>query len=219
MSTLRYRLVVFDWDGTIADSTSLIAECIQRAAVDCGLTAPSTAAAKHIIGLGIRDSVRTLFPDIDEVTLDRFADAYRAHYVPRDGEVKLYAGIEETLGNLSHDERFLAVATGKPRRGLTRAFAHSGLAHHFHYTRCADEGFAKPHPDMLEKLMSFTGVPPEETLMIGDTIHDLNMAHAARCDAIGVAYGAHQPETLATVPHRAVLHSVHELNTWLNTNA
>jgi phosphoglycolate phosphatase len=215
---MNYRLVVFDWDGTIMDSTGLIAECIQLAAHDCGLTPPSTEAAKHIIGLGILDSTRMLFPNLDATGLQHFADRYRAHYLPRDGEVRLYEGIEEVLTGLAHKERFLAVATGKPRRGLDRAFAHCGLAPHFHYTRCADEGQPKPHPDMLEKLMNFTGVAAHETLMIGDTTHDLDMAVAAGCDGLGVSYGAHYPEKLATSPHRAVLSSVSALNDWLTNH-
>lgn len=216
---MRYRLVIFDWDGTVMDSTGLIAECIQLAAADCGLAPPSTIEAKHIIGLGILDSTKMLFPALDETGLRYFAERYRAHYVPRDGEVKLFDGIENVLHELAHEARFLAVATGKPRRGLERAFAHSGLGHHFHYTRCADEGFAKPHPEMLEKLMSFTGVLPNETLMIGDTTHDLNMAAAAGCDGLGVSYGAHFPEKLQSSPHRAILPTVSALADWLRKNA
>lgn len=215
---MKYRLVVFDWDGTIMDSTGLIAECIQLAASDCGLPQPTTEAAKHIIGLGIADSTRMLFPHLDVAGLQHFADRYRAHYLPRDGEVCLYDGIEKVLTDLAHSERFLAVATGKPRRGLDRAFAYCGLASRFHYTRCADEGFPKPHPDMLEKLMGFTGVTAAETLMIGDTTHDLDMAAAAGCDALGVSYGAHYPDKLLTSPHLAVLSSVADLNDWLNAN-
>ncbi len=216
---MKYRLVVFDWDGTIMDSTSLIAECIQLAAADCQLIAPSTADAKHIIGLGIRDSTRMLFPNLDDATLDAFAERYRAHYLPREGEVRLYDGIEPVLAGLAHVERFLAVATGKPRRGLERAFDHCGLRHHFAYTRCADEGWPKPHPDMLKKLMSFAGVEKHETLMIGDTTHDLQMAAAAGCDGLGVSYGAHHPEALHHAPAKQVLHSVKELSTWLMQNA
>ncbi len=201
------------------DSTSLIAECIQLAAADCQLIAPSTADAKHIIGLGIRDSTRILFPNLDDATLDAFAERYRAHYLPREGEVRLYDGIEQVLAGLAHVERFLAVATGKPRRGLERAFDHCGLRHHFAYTRCADEGWPKPHPDMLDKLMSFAGAEKHETLMIGDTTHDLQMAAAAGCDGLAVSYGAHHPEVLHHAPAKQVLHSVKELSTWLMQNA
>ncbi len=216
---MKYRLVVFDWDGTIMDSTGLIAECIQHAAADCGLPPPTLDAAKHIIGLGLADSTRALFPGADETTLQQFAACYRTRYVPRDGEVLLYQGIETVLKNLAHTDRFLAVATGKPRRGLDRAFAHCGLQHHFHYTRCADEGFAKPHPDMLEKLMAFTAVPAHETLMIGDTTHDMDMAEAAGCDAVGVSYGAHTLDKLAQSAHRVIVPSVAALSAWLDQHA
>jgi phosphoglycolate phosphatase len=216
---MKYRLIAFDWDGTIMDSTGLIADCIQRAASDCGLTPPSTVAAKHIIGLGIQDSVRHLFPTLTDAEHDAFAMSYRGHYLPRDGEVLLYSGIETLLAEVTHSERFLAVATGKPRRGLERAFANCGLKSFFHYSRCADEGQPKPHPEMLETLMRYTGVGPTETLMIGDTTHDLDMAAAAGCAGLGVSYGAHSAEKLRTSPSCAVLHSVEELREWLRTNA
>jgi phosphoglycolate phosphatase len=216
---MKYRLVVFDWDGTVMDSTSLIAECIQFAARDCDLSPPSTEAAKHIIGLGIRDSVRFLFPNLSDAGLDMFAERYRHHYLPRDGEVRLYEGLENVLRLLAHDERFLAVATGKPRRGLERAFDQCELRPFFHYTRCADEGWPKPHPDMLEKLISATGVNPSETLMIGDTTHDLEMAAAAGCHGLAVSYGAHPINVLRTAPHQAVVHTVEELGEWLKQNA
>lgn len=220
-SNIKYRMIVFDWDGTIMDSTSLIAECLQAAARDMQLTPPSTEEAKHIIGLGIRDSTRLLFPSIanDDAKLLAFAERYRAHYLPHDQDLRLYAGIPELLTQLRHDERFLTVATGKPRRGLERAFDACGLRHHFQYTRCADEGFPKPHPDMLERLYAFTGVAPEETIMIGDTTHDLELAANAGCDAIGVSYGAHSAEKLATREARAIVHSVAELAAWLDVHA
>jgi phosphoglycolate phosphatase len=218
---IKYRMVVFDWDGTIMDSTSLIAECLQAAARDMSLPPPSTEEAKHIIGLGIRDSTRILFPMIanDDAKLTAFAERYRAHYLPRDQELRLYQGIPELLAQLKHDDRFLAVATGKPRRGLERAFDACGLRHHFHYTRCADEGFPKPHPDMLERLMSFTGVAADETIMIGDTTHDLELAANAGCDAIGVTYGAHDHDKLLTRESRTIVHSVPELSAWLRDHA
>ena len=125
----------------------------------------------------------------------------------------------ELLARLASPERFLAVATGKPRAGLERAFAHTGLKPHFHYTRCADEGFPKPHPDMLLKLMEFTGVPPERTIMIGDTVHDLDLARNAGVDAVAVTYGAHPREVLATRPSLATVDTVSELGTWLKQNA
>lgn len=215
----RYELIVFDWDGTIMDSTGLIAECIQLAAREMSLEAPSVQAAKSIIGLGINDSVRRLFPGLAPSLRAQYALAYRRHFVARDHEAPLYSGVRELLAEIAAPERFLAVATGKPRAGLERAFAHTGLKSHFHYSRCADEGFPKPHPDMLLKLMDFTSVKPGRTLMIGDTTHDLELAHNAGTDAVAVSYGAHPREVLADFPASEMVDSVDELRAWLTKNA
>lgn len=219
MSSRRnFDLIVFDWDGTIIDSTGLIAECIQRAAQDLRFRVPTVADAKHIIGLGLMQSTEILFPELSAADRARFSARFREHYVPRDHEAPLYPGIVELLTSLAHPERFLAVATGKPRAGLERAFVHSGLKPHFHYSRCADEGFSKPHPDMLLKLMDFTSVPPQRTLMIGDTTHDLELAHNAGVAAVAVSYGAHPATALAALPARAVIDSVDALASWLDIN-
>ncbi len=211
----NFDLIVFDWDGTIINSTGLIADCIQQAARDLQLRIPTTAQAKHIIGLGLLQSTETLFPELSSADRSRFAARFREHYVPRDHEAPLYPGIVELLDSLAAPERFLAVATGKPRGGLERAFAHTGLKTRFHYSRCGDEGFAKPHPDMLMKLMDFTAVPPSRTLMIGDTSHDLQMAQNAGVTAVAVTYGAHPAELLAQYPAQAQVDSVAALGTWL----
>jgi len=215
----RYDLIVFDWDGTIMDSTGLIAECIQLAARDLNLPVPSVESAKSIIGLGIHDSVKRLFPQLTPEEQAEYALTYRRHYVGRDHEAPLYAGVRELLAGLARPERFLAVATGKPRAGLERAFVHSGLKPHFHFSRCADEGFAKPHPDMLHKLMEFTAVGPDRTLMIGDTTHDLDLAHNAGVEAVAVTYGAHPRDSLEQREAVAVVDTVDELTTWLTKNA
>ncbi len=218
-SARRYDLIVFDWDGTIMDSTGLIADCIQQAARDMNLSIPSCEQAKSIIGLGINDSTGRLFPQLDASAQLQFALAYRKHFVARDHEAPLYGGIRELLASLAAPERFLAVATGKPRAGLERAFGHCGLKSYFHFSRCADEGFPKPHPDMLLKLMELTAAGPDRTLMIGDTTHDLELARNAGVDALAVTYGAHGRDALATMPALAVLDSVGELSAWIRANA
>lgn len=215
----RFDLIVFDWDGTVMDSTGLIADCIQLAALEMTLPVPSRDTAKSIIGLGINDSVKRLFPQLTPAEQTQYALTYRKHFVARDHEAPLYAGIRELLAELAMPERFLAVATGKPRAGLERAFGHTGIKSHFHYSRCADEGFPKPHPDMLLKLMEFTSVAPGRTLMIGDTTHDLELAHNAGVRAVGVTYGAHKREHLESHPAEVVVDSVAELAGWLKNHA
>ena len=131
----------------------------------------------------------------------------------------LFEGVREMLGELLDRGFVLGIATGKTRRGLARALAQHGLAHHFAASRCADEGLPKPHPDMLHALMGQAGVEPEETLMIGDTTHDLALARNAGVAAVAVAYGAHASEGLVEMAPLATVHSIAELRAWLEANA
>jgi phosphoglycolate phosphatase len=211
----NFDLIVFDWDGTLSDSTGLIAECIQLAARDLAFREPTAAEAKQIIGLGLLQSTSTLFPELSDADRMRFAERFRHHYMPRDHEAALYVGIHELLVELAHPERFLAVATGKPRAGLERAFRHTEIKSHFHATRCGDEGFPKPNPDMLIHLMDSLGVEASRTLMIGDTTHDLSLAANAGTHAVAVTYGAHPREALVPYAPRSIADSVSELSDWL----
>jgi phosphoglycolate phosphatase len=215
----NFDLIVFDWDGTLSDSTGLIAECIQLAARELGFREPTAVEAKHIIGLGLLQSTATLFPQLTPADRMRFAERFRHHYVPRDHEAALYEGARALLDELSHPARFLAVATGKPRSGLERAFGYTGIKKHFHATRCADESFPKPHPAMLEHLMEKLGVTPSRTLMIGDTTHDLELAANARTHAVAITHGAHSSAALAHGTACAMVDSLPALQSWLQQNA
>lgn len=215
----RYELIVFDWDGTLMDSAGMIVHCVQAAARDLGLEAPSDARARHIIGLGLVDALRHAMPDLPEERYADLADRYRHHYLTRDHELALFAGADTLVRRLMESGRWLGVATGKSRRGLDRALSHSGLGELFHATRCADECHSKPHPQMLEELMDEFGVPPAATLMIGDTTHDLLMAQNAGVDAVAVGYGAHPRELLVTTGPLYCAESVDDLDGWLMDNA
>lgn len=215
----RYELVIFDWDGTIMDSTGLIAWCIQESCREMGLPVPPESEAKWVIGLGFIQSVEHVAPGLDRERQAALADSYRRHFVAREHEAPLYEGIPELLAGLRGRERRLAVATGKARRGLERALASSGLGRFFEATRCADEGFPKPHPDMILKLLDETGVEPSRAVMIGDTIHDLELAANAGVDAVAVSYGAHGEELLRARTARHYASSVAELALWLERHA
>jgi len=214
-----YDLVVFDWDGTLMDSTRLIASCLQAACRDVGAPVPSDSEALFVIGLNMADTFRRVVPDLDEAARARLAERYRHHFLAREHEAPLYEGVREMLGELHGRGRRLAVATGKARRGLDRALDATGLARWFEATRCADEGFAKPHPDMLLMLLDITGVEPRRALMVGDTTHDLELAANAGIEAVSVSYGAHPEELLATRPALARCASVEDLRRWLAANA
>lgn len=213
----KYDLVIFDWDGTLVDSTGLIARSLQQACRDVGCAVPTEEEALFVIGLNMADTFRRVVPELDEEGRRRLAERYRFHFLAGEHGAPLFDGVREMLADLRGQGRRLAVATGKARRGLDRALAATGLAPWFEATRCADEGFAKPHPGMLLMLLDVTGVEPGRALMVGDTTHDLELAANAGVDAVAVTYGAHGEALLETRPARARLGSVAELHRWIAT--
>ena len=215
----RFDLIVFDWDGTLMDSTSAIAASLQNAASDIGVTPPSDELARHIIGLGLMDSLRLAMPDLPEDRYRELAERYRYHYLAKDHELELFDGVLELIRQLAETGHLLAVATGKTRKGLQRAFSTSGIGSRFQASRCADECHSKPHPQMLEELMIEFAVEPEAVLMIGDTTHDLQMAQNAGVAGVGVAYGAHPRAALDSVSPLFCAENVRELASWLHANA
>ncbi|HEX8962166.1 MAG TPA: HAD-IA family hydrolase [Rhodocyclaceae bacterium] len=215
----RFELIIFDWDGTLMDSAALIVDSVQSAARDLGLAVPSDERARHIIGLGLVDALRYAMPDLTPDRYQEAAERYRYHYLARDHQLSLFEGALDLVAELARAEHFLAVATGKSRVGLNRAFADSGLGSYFRASRCADECHSKPHPQMIEELMAEFGVAPHRTLMIGDTVHDLQMAKNAGVEALAVSYGAHPRRQLeAEVPLHCAA-SVAEMASWLRANA
>ena len=211
----RFELLVFDWDGTLADSAAIIANALQCACRDLALAVPDDKAARYVIGLGLADALRHVAPTLPAERHGELTARYRAHYLARDGDIPLFDGARELLDMLLQRGHRLAVATGKSRVGLDRALRQTGLAHLFCATRCADEGEPKPHPDMLLRLMERTGVAPDRTLMIGDTTHDLELARNAGVAAIAVAYGAHAADAFEAYTPLAVMRSIDELSVWL----
>jgi phosphoglycolate phosphatase len=218
-TTRRFDLIVFDWDGTLVDSTTLICEALQQACRDLGLPVPDGAAARYVIGLGMSDAMKTVAPELPKHRYPELGARYREHYLAREAGIPLFAGARELLGELGAAGYLLAVATGKTRAGLARSMAGVGLDGTFHATRCADEGLPKPHPDMLVHLMERLDVAPHATLMIGDTTHDLDLAQSAGASGLAVTYGAHPPEELAQRAPLASVHSVAELRVWLENHA
>jgi phosphoglycolate phosphatase len=214
----RFRLVVFDWDGTLADSTAIIADSLQRACRDIDIEVPNDIDARFVIGLGVSETIRHVAPDLPRERYRELAARYWHHYVARALDIPLFAGVREMLADLKDAGVLLGVATGKSRSGLDRALAHYDIGGFFAATRCADEDFPKPRPEMLWHLMQAIGVTGEETLMIGDTTHDLELARNAGTAALAVAYGAHAPAGLEEKRPLAIVHSVAELRAWLLTH-
>jgi phosphoglycolate phosphatase len=215
----QFDLIVFDWDGTLFDSTALIVGCIQSACADLGLPKPSREAASYVIGLGLHDALRHVAPGLDEARVPELGQRYRHHYFASQHELSLFEGTLDLLAMLKERQHWLAVATGKSRQGLNEALHHVQLRGVFDATRTADETRSKPDPQMLNELMRELGVEPERTLMIGDTTHDLQLAANAGAASIAVSYGAHEPQAFEAFPTRLVAHSVPELHDWLKNHA
>ena len=211
----RFRFVVFDWDGTLADSTGLIARSIQEACRDIGEPVPDEVTARYVIGLGLAEMLHHITPGLAPGRHRDLTDRYRHHYLAADASIPLFDGVPQMLDELDAAGCLLGVATGKSRVGLARAFEQHGIGHRFVATRCADEGFPKPNPDMLLHLMDRVGADPRETLMVGDTTHDVELARNAGVAAVAVSYGAHPTAGLARLEPLALVHSVAELRRWL----
>lgn len=213
----RLDLVVFDWDGTLLDSTGTIARSIQAAAADLGLPVPPLERARHVIGLGLKDALAYAVPDLDSSGAAAFAARFRHHFLSREEHLELFDGARELLDAIAGAEVHLAVATGKTSAGLTRSLKATGLDGRFCATRCADQTEPKPHPAMLLELMREVGVTPDRTLMVGDTTHDLAMARAAGTAAVALTHGAHGRVQLSAFQPLALVDSLHQLRQWLLT--
>ena len=212
---MKYSLVVFDWDGTLMDSTHSIVAAIQGACRDMNLPVPPAENASWVIGLSLESALRSAVPELQDDDVPAFLARYRVHYLLRDPELKLFDGAGELLASLAGMGVMLAVATGKSRVGLDRALQATGLTGVFDATRCADETFSKPHPAMLLELMETLSVEPEQVVMIGDTSHDMQMAANAGVDAVAVSYGAHAIAELRACAPSALVDNVTALREWL----
>lgn len=219
MSARKFDLIAFDWDGTLFDSTAAITRSIQLAVADVGGTVPSDAQASYVIGMALQPALAHAAPDVPQEKYNDLANRYRYHYLKQQELITLFAGVLPMLEALRERGHWLAVATGKSRRGLNEALQHADLRGMFDSSRTADETAGKPHPLMLQELMAELDVPPERLLMIGDTTHDLQMARNAGCASVAVAYGAHDPRDLQACQPLHVAADVADLHQWLRSNA
>jgi len=211
----RFDLIAFDWDGTLFDSTGLIVRCIQAACRDLGTPVPDDMQAAYVIGLGLMDALKYAVPYLPVQRYPELGRRYRHHYVAWQHEIVLFDGTRQMLQALKERNHWLAVATGKSRRGLDEALADAQLEGFFDSTRTADQTASKPDPLMLHELMAELGAEPSRTLMVGDTTHDLQLAANAGVASVAVSYGAHPGEDLHRFGPLVVAHSTRQLHDWL----
>lgn len=224
--TKKYDLIVFDWDGTLFDSTAIITRCIQAAVVDVGGQRPTEKQASHVIGLNLMEALAHAAPDVPKEKYPLLGERYRHHFFAEQEEISLFDGVIEMLQELKRQHYWVTIGTGKSRKGLDVTLEReidvdgkvTKLASLFDGTRTADQTMGKPNPQMLFELMREFGVDAARTLMVGDTTHDLQMALNAGVDAVGVNYGAHEADFLWTCKPKAIVSSVAELRSWLGSN-
>jgi phosphoglycolate phosphatase len=212
--TGKVQFIVFDWDGTLMDSETQIVSCLHGSIADLGLPPMSDDTVKNVIGLGLREAVEVLIPGHDERLRQAFVEAYRRHWYASDGS-SLFEGAREVLDTLRERDFRLGVATGKARRGLARVLEQTGLTGYFDATRCADETASKPHPRMLLELMDELGMTASQTLMVGDTEYDMEMATNAGAGKVAVRSGVHSEARLCRHAPLVCLDRVDGLPAWM----
>ena len=213
----EYKLLIFDWDGTLADSIGRIVESMHAASDRTGFARRDDLAVKGIIGLGLPEAIRSLYPEIGDQELVAFRQHYADHYIALEAEPSpLFDGVLDTLQAFRAEGYHLAVATGKARRGLDRVLKAHGWEDYFDVIRAADETASKPHPLMLEQILAHCEVRAEQALMVGDSSFDLQMARNAGMGSVAVSYGAQTIEALRAFEPRLTIDRFTELHAWLS---
>lgn len=207
-----YKLIIFDWDGTLMDSIGRIVSSMQAAAAHCSLLVPSDEQVKEIIGLSLPVALDALFPDNNSQQNEAMLSQYKYQYVDGDKTPSpLFDDALTLLTALKRNDKLLAVATGKGRQGLQRIFNETNTEGFFQASRCAGEVLSKPDPDMLYSLLDELSIAPEQAIMIGDTSHDMKMAQSAGVDRIGITLGVHDRKILSQYKPKAIVDSLSEL--------
>lgn len=215
-----YRVLIFDWDGTLVDSITSIVDCTLATIRELALGEPPVSGIRDGIGLGLRESVERLAPDCDEELFQQIISVYRRHWLATYGRrAGLVPGARATLEELGRDGYQLAVATAKSRSGLDRDRERLGMNGFFRSTRTVSEAPSKPDPKMILDIVEALDAHPDEALMIGDTTHDLEMAHNAGVAAVAVCSGSQSRQRLEQATALACLDSVAELPAWLGGRA
>lgn len=206
------KLVIFDCDGTLIDSQHMIVAAMTDAFAAEGLNVPTRDRVVGVVGLSLDIAIAHLVPegsDLDRV--ERLADAYKQSFAERRRRAEhiepLYEGVRETLEMLAaRDGVVLAIATGKSRRGVDVVLEREGLRDFFSSIQTADNHPSKPHPSMIMTAMVETGASAADTVMIGDTTYDIEMALAAGTSSIGVSWGYHAETALRSAGAHEITH-------------
>ena len=204
-------LFIFDWDGTLSDSAGKIVTCMQRAGDDEGVSVLEDDTIKNIIGLGLPEAVNTLYPGENQTKQEQIAKAYSRHWLSSNEPTPLFNGVENLIESLRAQGYFLAVATGKSRRGLDRVLSKLDMDRVFHATRCADETLSKPNPLMLNQILEELDINAADAVMVGDTEYDMAMAECINMQRVAVSYCVHHIDRLKKYTPVMCIDSISEL--------
>lgn len=214
--TVSVVLIIFDWDGTLSDSTAKIVQCVQQAAHNTGFPVLSDEAILNIIGLGLPEAMQVLYPQLNDNEKEQIRLAYIACFLEVDQSPSpFFEGVEEGLQSLKKAGYRMAVATGKSRRGMNRVFERLNMQHFFDASRCADETASKPHPLMLQELLQEFSVDAEQAIMVGDTEYDMDMAKQMGIPRVAVSYGAHHIDRMMSYEPSLCVDQFSELVEWI----
>ena len=217
---MTVRLAVFDCDGTLSDGQAAICAAMAEGFVEAGLAAPDPHQVRRIVGLSLPSAIARLAPDEPPEAHGRVVAAYKqAFFRARERGLvhePLFEGMSELLAGLHANGWTLGVATGKSDRGLQGCLHMHGIFDLFLTLQTADRHPSKPHPAMLETAMAEAGALPADTVMIGDTVYDIEMGLAAGCRALGVAWGYHDPAELLAAGAEAVAETPAQLGEMLD---
>ncbi|RUM94774.1 MAG: HAD family hydrolase [Thiothrix sp.] len=213
-----FDVLIFDWDGTLMDSEAHIITCLEVAMREVGVKPGPAEELKQVIGLGLFEALAALMPEEDAAVHQQATEAYRGFFLAGDATPsELFPGVESTLQQLHHEGFVLAVATGKSRRGLEKVMRQTQLDVLFSISRCADESFSKPHPKMLEEILTDLDTSAQRALMVGDTEFDLQMAANIGMPSLAVSYGVHDIERLQAHKPLAIIDHMEDLPEWLDS--
>jgi len=215
----KYSVIIFDWDGTLVDSTARIVDSMQMAAIKVGMPGLSNHAIQQIIGLGLPEALKKLWPEISSEQLQSMRMNYSANFsFHSDVHVDFFPQAHDFFEELRRLGYVLAVATGKTRKGLDEMLDGMKVRDVFDITRCADETTSKPDPHMLREILTELQLTSEQALMVGDTSFDLDMARNIEMDAVGMTHGAHESSILLASGAKVLCHDLNELLDWIKKN-
>lgn len=214
----KYKLIIFDWDGTLMDSQQKIVQTLRTTLLQLKLADRSDDELKNVIGLGLNEAIRHLYPAFNQQQINHFADLYRSHFISSEPSPRLFSGVMEMIKKLHQTEVMIAIATGKGRQGLEHAIEESGIRSFIHASRCADETCSKPNPQMLLELLDEFSLTATDAIMVGDTIYDIEMANNTKMDSIAVSYGVHELERLQQLEPMIICDTIKQLETQLLKN-